>query len=174
MSLDGYCDHTAIIPDEEIHDHYTELLRNSGQTLYGRITYELMKYWKELVENPSGKKSMDEFALEMNRIPKLVFSHTLKELDWNTASLAKGTLEEEVLALKQQPGKDVLIGSRSLIIQAMNLHLIDELQLCVHPVIVGSGLSLFGNIKERTPLKLLRTKTFGCGAVIFYYQPDLI
>ncbi len=172
MTIDGFCDHTAIIPDEQIHQHYTDLLSNGGVILYGKITYQLMEFWKPLAINPSGEKSMDEFAVVMDRIPKIVFSHTLKEVDWESATLANRTLMEEVAELKQQAGKDILVGSKSLIIQLMKLNLIDELQLCVHPVIAGSGLLLFENLTDRIALKLSKTKTFGSGAVILYYEPE--
>ena len=171
MTLDGFCDHTAVIPDEEIHQHYTELLGNADVILYGRITYQLMEYWQTLVKNPSGEKSMDDFAMAIDKIPKIVFSHTLKNTEWDSAKLSNQAIEEEVLELKQQSGKDIFVGSRSLIIQLMKLNLIDEYQLCVHPVIAGSGLPLFENINDRTILKLIKTKTFSGGAVILYYEP---
>ena len=171
MTLDGFCDHTVIIPDEEIHQHYTELLNEGDAILYGRITYQLMEYWQPLVKNPSGEKTMDDFALAIDKIPKIVFSHTLKNVEWGSAKLANLAIEEEVLELKQQPGRDILVGSRSLIIQLMKLNLIDEFQFCVHPVVVGSGLPLFENINDRTILKLIKTKTFSGGAVTLYYEP---
>lgn len=171
MTLDGFCDHTAIIPYEEIHQHYADLLSNADTILYGRITYQLMEFWRTLVENPSGEKSMDDFAIVMNKTPKIVFSHTLKNVDWQSARLANRDLEEEVLELKQQSGKDIFVGSRSLIIQLMKLNLIDKYQLCVHPVVAGGGLPLFENINDRTVLKLVKTKTLRGGAVILYYEP---
>ena len=171
MTLDGFCDHTAIIPDEEIHQHYADLLSNADTILYGRITYQLMEFWRTLVENPSGENSMDDFAVVIDKIPKIVFSHTLKNVEWESAKLANRDLEEEVLELKQQSGKDILVGSRSLIIQLMKLNSIDEYQLCVHPVVAGSGLPLFENINDRTILKLIKTKTFSGGAVTLYYEP---
>lgn len=171
MTLDGYCDHTAMIADDEIHEHYTDVLRNSGTLLYGRKTYQLMEFWPPLVKNPSGNKAMDDFAVVMDNIPKIVFSRTLKDLEWSTAILAKGGLKEEVLALRQQSGNDVLVGSPSLIVELTQLGLIDEYQLSVQPTIVGSGLALFKNITDRVDLKLLKTKTFGCGAVTLYYEP---
>lgn len=173
MTLDGFCDHTAIIPDEEVHQHYTDLLNNGGVVLYGRITYQLMQFWQTLITNPSGEKSMDDFAIAIDKIPKIVFSHTLKNTGWDSAKLANQSIEEEVAALKQSRNdgsKDIFIGSRSLIIQLMKLHLIDELQLCVHPVIAGSGLPLFENINDRTVLTLTKTKIFSGGAVTLYYQ----
>ena len=73
MTLDGFCDHTALIADEEIHQHYNELLSNADTLLYGRITYQLMEYWQSVVKNPTGDKSTDEFALAIDHIPKIVF-----------------------------------------------------------------------------------------------------
>lgn len=173
MTLDGFCDHTTSVADDEIHQHYSELLRNSGTIVYGRIAYQLMEsHWPALVTNPSGNKSTDEFAVLMDNIPKVVFSHTLKNVEWKSAKLAKGSIEEEVLALKQQPGKDILVGSRSLIVSLLNLNLIDEFQLCVQPIIAGGGLSLFKNINDRIDLRLLKTKTFNSsGSILFYYEP---
>ena len=172
MTLDGFCDHTAVIADEEIHQHYADLLSNADAVLYGRITYQLMQYWQNLVKNPSGEKSMDNFAMAMDKIPKIVFSRTLKNTEWESAKLANRDIEEEALELKQQSGKDIFVGSRSLIIQLMELNLIDEYQLCVHPVIAGSGLPLFENINDRTIFKLIKTKTFSGGAVTLYYEPS--
>ena len=77
MTLDGFCDHTAGIPDEEIHQHYTELLGRGDVILYGRITYQLMEFWRTLLENPSEEKSMNDFAMAIDKIPKIIFSHTL-------------------------------------------------------------------------------------------------
>jgi len=174
MTVDGFCDHTAGLPDEEIHQHYAELISDADAILYGRITYQLMQFWQTLVENPSGEKSMDDFAMAIDKVPKIVFSHTLKDTEWDSAKLSTLPLEEVVLELKQSRGlgsKAVFVGSRSLIIQLMKLNLIDEYQLCIHPVVEGKGLPLFENINNRTILKLIKTKTFSGGAVILYYEP---
>lgn len=171
MTLDGFCDHTAILPDPALHQHYADLLRDSDAVLYGRITYQLMEYWKTIVENPTGEKATDEFARIMHKIPKIVFSHTLTDVNWENAQLADRSLEEVVSELRQQAGKDILVGCRSLIIQLLELDLIDEFQLCVHPVLVGKGLPLFNQIKDRILLKLLHTKIFDSGAVVLYYEP---
>ncbi len=171
MTLDGFCDHTAISPDEEIHQHYADLLDKGDVVLYGRITYQLMQFWQTLVKNPSGEKSMDDFAMAIDKISKIVFSHTLKNTEWDSATLATRSLEEEVLELKQHSVKDILVGSRSLIMHLMKLNLLDEFQLCIHPVIVGTGLPLFENVNDRTTLKLIKTTTFSGGAVMLYYEP---
>ena len=171
MTLDGFCDHTAGLPDEEIHQHYTELLGQGDAILYGRTTYQLMEFWRTILDNPSEEKSMNDFATAIDKIPKIVFSRTIKNVEWESATIAKRELKDEVLELKQQSGKDIFVGSRSLIIQLIKLDLIDEFQLCVHPVVVGSGMPLFENIDQRTILKLIKTKIFRSGAIILYYDP---
>jgi dihydrofolate reductase len=114
---------------------------------------------------------MDDFAISIDKIQKLVFSNTLKDTDWESANLANRPLNEEILELKQQSGKDILVGSRSLIIQLLNSNLIDEFQICIHPVIEGKGLPLFDQIKHRTVFKLVKTKSLNSGATVFYYEP---
>ena len=170
MTLDGRCDHTAMIADEEIHQHYSDLLRSADTVIYGRITYQLMEYWKSVVENPTGNKSTDEFAVALDNISKIVYSRTLKNVDWKNTALKTEVIKEEILDLKQQAGKAILVGSPSLILALTHLELIDEYQLGVQPTVLGSGLPLFKNIKDRIDLKLLKTKTFGCGAIALYYE----
>jgi len=172
MTLDGFFDHTAMIADEEIHQHYNELLRNADTLIYGRITYQLMEsYWPSVVKSPTGNKPMDEFAVLIDNISKIVFSRTLKSVHWKNTELKKEIIKEEVLKLKQQAGKNILVGSPSLIVALAQLDIIDEYQLAVQPTILGTGLPLFKNIRDRVDLKLLKTKTFGCGAVAMYYEP---
>lgn len=172
MTLDGFCDHTAgIIADEELHDHYADLMNKAGVLLYGRITYQLMQFWQTLLENPSDEKSMNDFAISIDKVDKIVFSNALTDTGWNTARLSNRPLDEEVLELKKQQGGDIFVGSRSLIIQLLDSNLIDEFQLCVHPVIEGKGLPLFDQIKERTTFKLTKTKSLKSGATVFYYEP---
>ena len=172
MTLDGFCDHTAMIADDEIHEHYNELLRSGDTLIYGRITYQLMEsYWPTVVKNPTGNKPEDEFAVLIDNISKIVFSRTLKNVEWKNARVAKKSIKEEILELKQQPGKDIFVGSPSLIVAVLNLNLVDEFQISVQPIIVGKGLPLLKNINDRINLKLFRTKTFSCGAVTHYYEP---
>jgi dihydrofolate reductase len=171
MTLDGFCDHTAGIADDDLHQHYTDLLRSAGTALYGRITYQLMEYWPTVLKKPTGNKSTDEFAVVIDNIPKVVFSHTLKSVDWKTARVAKRGLEDEVSALRQEEGKDILVCSPSLIVALTNLNLIDEYQLCVHPVVAGKGLPLFKNMDDKIVFTLLKTKTLSSGAIVLYYEP---
>jgi dihydrofolate reductase len=176
VTLDGFCDHTSMIGDDEIHQHYNELLRSAGTLIYGRITYQLMEsYWPTVVKNPSGNKPTDEFAVTINDIQKIVFSRTLKNVAWKNARLAKGNIKEEIVELKQSRdfgSRDILVGSPSLIVTLLNLDLIDEFQLCIQPIIAGKGLSLLKNINDRIDLKLLKTKTLNSsGSIILYYEP---
>lgn len=175
MTLDGFCDHTAMIADDEIHQHYNELLRNADTLIYGRITYQLMEsYWPSVVKHPTGNKPTDKFAVLIDNISKIVFSRTLKNVDWKNTELKNEVIKEEVLELKQSRNcgsKNILVGSPSLIVALTHLDLIDEYQLGVQPIVLGSGLQLFKNMKDRINLKLLKTKTFGCGALTLYYEP---
>lgn len=171
MTLDGFCNHTAMIADDETLQHYVELLSNTGILLYGRTTYELMEsYWPTVVKDPTGNKPRDEFAVLIDNSSKIVFSRTLKKVDWKNTTLKNELIKEEMLDLKRAAGKDILVGSPSLIVAFTNLGLIDEYQIAVQPTILGSGLSLFKDVRERVNLKLLKTKTFGCGSVLFYYE----
>ncbi len=172
MTLDGFCDHTAVIADDELHQHYNELLSTADTMLWGRITYQLMEsYWPTIVQNPTGNKPEDEFAVLIDNISKIVYSRTLKNVDWKNTRLKSEVNKEEVLELKRQAGKNMLVGSPSLITALTQLDLIDEYQLCVQPIILGRGLPLFKNVKGRMNLKLLKTKSFGSGAVTLYYEP---
>jgi dihydrofolate reductase len=177
ITIDGFCDHTAGIADAALHQHYTDLLRSGSVILYGRKTYQLMEsYWPTVVKNPTGEKEIDEFGLALQDIKKIVFSRTLKSLTWENVTLAKSNLKDEVLSLKQ--GKEdnngsIFIGSPSLIAALTNLQLIDEYQLCIHPVVIGSGLPLFKDLKDKTIFKLVNTKLIGpSGAMVMYYEPS--
>ena len=172
ITLDGFCDHTAGIADDELHQHYADLLNSADTIIYGRITYQLMEsYWPTVVKNPTGNKPTDEFAIAIHNISKIVFSKTLKNVEWKNAKLVKRSIKEEVLELRQQEGKDIFVGSPGLISALTKFNLINEYQLCVHPVIAGNGLPLFKNITDRIILKLLKTKTFSAGQIILYYEP---
>lgn len=171
MTLDGVFDHTAGLPDDHIHRHYTRLLEAGDTILYGRITFQLMEFWRSILDHPTEDASMNEFAHAIDRISKIVFSRTLKEVGWESAVVAQQSLRETVLKLKQQPGKPIYAGSRSMIIQLLEMDLIDELQLCVYPVVEGKGRALFETIQERLLLKLVNTQAFENGSIVLHYKP---
>lgn len=173
LTLDGYCDHDVVTAGKEIHDHYANLVRNADTLLYGRATYHLMEYWRTIIDEPTGIEDMDNFAQAIDQTPKIVFSNTLKNVNWPSARLATKSLGETVRGFKKdgRNDKEVFICSPSLITQLTSLNLIDEFQLCIHPVIAGRGLPLFKNITEKITLKLVNTKVFESGAVIHYCEP---
>ena len=171
MSLDGYCDHTGMVADEGLHEHFNEVLRNAGALLYGRITYQLMESaWPAIVQHPTGNKPLDEFAVLIDNIPKIVYSRTLQQVDWKNSTLKSEINKEEIIALKQKTGKNMFVGSPGLIVSLTNLGVIDEYHLCIHPVVMGNGLPLFKNIHDSIKLSLLKTKTLDGGQVVLYYE----
>src|SRR5688572_16104438 len=101
MTLDGFCDHTAGNADDELHAHYTDLIRNAGPLLYGRVTFQLMEYWPTVVKNPTGNKETDDFANAIDDATKIVFSRTLKSVDWRNTELKRELIKEEIMKLKQ-------------------------------------------------------------------------
>jgi dihydrofolate reductase len=157
MTLDGYCDHTSMTADNELHEHYNDLLRGADTLIYGRTTFQLMEsYWPSVVENPTGDKPTDEFAVVIDDISKIVYSRTLKSVEWKNSELKHEIDKEEILELKRRGGKNIVVGSPSLIVALGNIGLVDEYQLGVQPTVVGGGLQLFTNVDERIDLTLLK------------------
>jgi dihydrofolate reductase len=139
-----------------------------GTLLFGRITYELMaSFWP----TPFAAESMPLVAQQMNNLPKVVFSRTLDKASWNNTKLVKGDMTGEIRRMKQEPGEDMVIfGSGSLVSQLAQAGLIDEYQIVVDPVALGQGRTMFDGIKEKLPLKLTKTRTFGNGNVLLCYE----
>jgi dihydrofolate reductase len=172
MTLDGFCNHTAVIADDDLHQQANELLKSADTILFGRVTYQLMESgWPPILQNPTGNKPADEFAVLIDNIKKIVFSGTLKSVDWKNTELARENIKDEVLTLTRLPGKNIIVGGPSLIISSMKLDLIDEYQFCVQPIILGAGRPLFKDIEDRINLKLIRSKTFNSGVVTLIYEP---
>ncbi|WP_276502061.1 dihydrofolate reductase family protein [Terrimonas pollutisoli] len=123
------------------------------------------------MQHPTGVSSVDEFAVLIDNVPNLVFSHTLKTVSWKNTRLVNGDMKEEVTQLKQQPGKNLLVGSPSLIAGMMQWGLIDEFRFCVQPIVLGKGLPLFKNIAERIDLKSLKATPHLSSAIPLFYEP---
>lgn len=171
MTLDGFCDHTAMIADDELHENVNAMMRTVDTIIFGRVTYQLMEAaWPAIVKNPTGNKPIDDFAVIMDNMHKIVYSRTLSSVEWNNSELATRDFETEVQRLKKLPGKNIGVGGPSIIIAMMQLDLIDEYQFCIHPVVLGKGLPLFRNIKDQINLRLLEVKRYGSGAVNFTYE----
>jgi dihydrofolate reductase len=170
ISLDGYCGHESGIADDELHAYFTALLRESGVHIFGRDTYHLMyPFWHDVAVNGSETELVNEFARIFDAIPKIVFSTTMKSAEWNNTTLLHGNLREEIIKLKEQPGKDIAIGSLKIASQAASWDLIDEYHLVFHPVFAGKGPRLFDTSVNAT-VKLVGTKTFGSGVVALHYK----
>lgn len=137
----------------------------SDALMMGRVNYqEWSAYW------PS---SNDEFAAFMNNTTKYVVSNTLDTPTWNNSTLITGDIAAEITKLKQQPGKDISIsGSGTLVQSLLQLNLLDELRLMIHPIVVGSGKRLFPDGVPTKPLKLVDSQTFSTGVLYVTYQPD--
>lgn len=174
VSLDGFFegpDHELDwhIVDDEFNEFALQQLNDVDTILFGRRTYQLMaSYWP----TQAGREDEPHIADKMNSLPKIVFSTTLETADWSNTRLIKHNALEEVSKLKEQPGKDVAIfGSSDLTVSLLKRGLVDEVRVVISPVVLGSGRLLFDGIGEKVNLRLLRTRTFGSGNVLFCYQP---
>lgn len=176
LSLDGFAagpngELDWILYDEELEKYAEEVVSTVGAALYGRVTYHMMEYWRTVLSNPSATKHEIDHAHWIENIPKFVFSKSLDQVDWNNTRLIKDNIAEEIQKLKQQPGKDLVIfGSPGLAQTFMQLDLIDAYQLTVNPVILGSGIPLFNNHKDKTKLKLVESRTLGSGVLGLHYE----
>jgi dihydrofolate reductase len=173
ITLDGCCDHTKHVPDEAVMEHYTRLLRDdAGLIVYGRKTYQLMvPYWPEIAKNQSETKAENEFALAFDSLDKIVFSRSLDRAEDKNTRIVRTDLRDEILKLKQEPGKNILVGGVDIPSQLMELGLIDEYRFVVTPIIAGEGKRLFEgvNLPEKCQLKLVESKTFKSGCVALRY-----
>jgi dihydrofolate reductase len=170
ITIDGYCGHESGIADDELHEYFTGLLRDSDVEILGRNTYQLMyPYWHDVAMNQSESKVINEFARTFDSIPKIVFSTTLKSVEWNNTILLRSNLQEEILKLKQQPGKNISIGALNIASQVAQWNLIDEYHFVVHPIIAGEGPRLFESGGQHS-LELIDSKTFRSGVVALHYK----
>src|SRR5215510_9615371 len=170
ITIDGCSGHEYGIADDELHEYFTGLLRDSGVEIFGRNTYNLMyPYWHDVAVNQSETKATNEFARTFDSIPKIVFSTTLKSVEWNNTILLRSNLQEEILKLKKQPGKSISIGGLNIASQVAQWNLIDEYHFVVHPIIAGEGPRLFESGGQHS-LELLDSKTFHSGAVALHYK----
>ena len=170
ITIDGYCGHETGIANDELHEYFTRLLQDSGVDIFGRNTYHLMyPYWHDVAVNQSETKTINEFARTFDSMPKIVFSTTLKSVEWNNTTLLHSNLREEIMKLKQQPGKSIFIGGLNIASQVAEWNLIDEYHFVVHPIIAGKGPRLFGSV-ENLKLNLVESKTFRSGVVALHYK----
>ncbi|MBS1910853.1 MAG: dihydrofolate reductase family protein [Bacteroidetes bacterium] len=155
--------------DPEFQEFVQGNARSGGMLLFGRRTYQMMSgFWP----TPMAMERDPIVAERMNALPKVVFSRTLDEATWNNTTLVKGDLATEVRAMKSRPGEHMaILGSVSIVAQLAQAGLIDEYQVVVNPIVLGSGLRMFEGIETRLHLKLVSERTFRNGNVLLIYNP---
>ena len=172
ITLDGCCDHTKQFADDETHEFFTRLLRDADLQVFGRKTYELMvPYWPEVLKNQSATKADTEFARAFVSINKIVFSRSLAGAEDKNTRIVRTDLHGEILKLKQEPGKNILVGGISVPSQLIELGLVDEYLFVIGPIIAGEGRRLLEGVSlpERLQLRLVESKIFRSGSVALRY-----
>jgi dihydrofolate reductase len=170
-SLDGYCDHTLFKPGEEVHAYFTSMINEVDLIVFGRIMYQLMfPFWANVAKDQSGSADENRFAQRLTAIDKVVLSRSLDKVEDNTR-IVRSNPVEELLNLKQQPGRKISVDSVSLLPALITAGVIDEFHLVVHPVLVGKGRQLLdgGSLQENLDLKLVNTIVFKSGCVALHY-----
>jgi dihydrofolate reductase len=172
ISLDGCCDHTRQVADDETHEYFTDLLREVDLLVFGRITYQLMvPFWPEVAKSQSMTKASNEFAQAFDSINKIVFSRSLDGAEDRNTRIVRTNLHDEILRLKQEQGKHILVGGVSVPSQLIELGLVDEYRFVVGPIIAGEGRRMLEGVSlpERLQLKLVESKFFKSGCVALRY-----
>ncbi|WP_434739479.1 dihydrofolate reductase family protein [Micromonospora sp. SH-82] len=171
VTLDGCCDHRAIVPDEEMHRHHVGNLERADALLFGRVTYEMMEAaWRPPVPTDSGPDWTRPFARTIDAAKKYVVSRTLEHVDWN-AELVRGDLARAVVQLKQNSDRGILVGGVQLAAALTELGLIDEYEFMVHPAVAGHGPTVFAGLSRPVDLKLVSRSELGSGAMVMRYEP---
>ncbi len=173
VSLDGFIaapggDIAWGVPDQELHLFHNRRVRELGVQLCGRRLYETMLYW-DTPEALQGGPERVEFAEVWRAMPKIVFSRKLRSVEGNYR-LAERDIAEEVARLKRESGKDIEVGGATLASTCVRLNLIDEYQLFISPIVLGSGTPYFPPLDERIELELVETRTFGSRVVYVRYR----
>ncbi|NII29190.1 dihydrofolate reductase [Pseudoflavitalea sp. X16] len=173
VTIDGCCDHTKGTGGEELHEYFTQLMRDVDLLVYGRITYQLMvPFWPDVAKNHSGQTTaMNDFAQAFDSINKIVFSQSLDSAEEKNTRIVRSNLQDEILKLKQEQGKNILTGGVALPAQLIELGLVDEYHIVVHPVVAGEGRRVSEGIsfQESLPVRLVESKVFKSGCVALHY-----
>jgi dihydrofolate reductase len=173
ITLDGCCDHTKMIADEETHEYFTQLMRDVDLFVFGRKTYQLMvPYWPDIAKSHSETKAENEFADTFVSINKIVFSRSLDSAEGQNTKIVRTKLQDEILKLKQEHGKNILIGGVAIASQLIELGLVDEYHFVVQPIVAGEGRRLLERISlpEKLQLKLIKSKIFKSGCAALHYM----
>jgi dihydrofolate reductase len=175
VTLDGCCDHRAIIPDEDLHRHAAENLARADALLFGRVTYEMMEAaWREPARTGARPEWMqpwmEPFARTIDAAKKYVVSSRLTSVDWN-AELVRGDLGMAVQQLKRESGRGLFVAGVKLALALTEMGLIDEYEFIVHPRLAGHGPTLFAGLPKHVDLKLVGRLELGSGAMALRYEP---
>ncbi len=172
ITLDGCVDHTKQLANEELLDHYAQLLQEIDLQIFGRKTYQLMvPYWPDVLNNQSETRAETEFARAFVSTHKIVFSRTLASAEDRNTRIVRTDLRDEILRLKQEQGKSILVGGVNIPSQLTELGLVDEYRFVVQPIIAGEGRRLFDRVSlpQRLQLKLVESKVLKSGGVALRY-----
>jgi dihydrofolate reductase len=172
ITLDGCCDHTKQMADEETHEYFTELMREADLQVFGRKTYELMvPFWPEVAKNQSMTKASNEFARAFDSVKKVVFSRSLDRAEDRNTRIVRTNLRDEIVKLKQEQGKSILVGGVSVASQLIELGLVDEYRFVVSPILAGAGRRLLEEVSlpEKFRLRLVESKIFKSGCIALRY-----
>ena len=172
LTLDGCFDHTKMSGDDDMLEYWTHVLRDADLLVYGRITYQLMvPFWPDVAKSHSMGKASNDFADTFDSLDKVVFSRSLEGSEDKRTRIVRTDLQDEILKLKQQEGKDILLGGVALPSQLIALGLVDEFLFVVHPVIAGEGRRLMEGIslQESLRLTLVGSKSHKSGFVALRY-----
>jgi dihydrofolate reductase len=179
ISLDGFVagvngEMDWIKVDEEIFDHVRKRISEGDTGLYGRVTYQMMEnYWPTAADKPTASRHEIEHSKWYKEAHKVVLSKTMKEAGLTNTTIISQNVSEGINKIKQQEGKDILLfGSPTATHSLIQLNLIDGYWLFVNPIILGKGIPLFSDIKEKIKLKLLTTRQFTCGVTELSYTVD--
>jgi len=171
VTLDGCIDHTQGIADEELHDHWTQLMDRSGAMLFGRITYELMEAaWPAVARDDEAPRAMREWAQKLEAKAKYVVSTKRSDFPWKNTFKVEGDLSEAISALKAKTERGVLVGAPKLATTLEELGLIDEYHILVHPIIVGRGPTLFHGLSSARHLELQSSQRFKSGVQALHFR----
>ncbi len=158
--------------DDALFDFVGTMTERADTALYGRVTYEMMQgYWPTAADKPNPTKHEKEHSAWYNKVPKVVLSRTMDETGLQHTTIISDQLSDNIRKLKEQEGENILIfGSPRASQSLLNEGLIDEFWLFVNPIILGEGMPLFKDVTGTTPLKLVESKTFGCGVIALHYE----
>jgi dihydrofolate reductase len=171
-TLDGCVDHTKQTVDDEKLEYFTHLTREADLQVFGRKTYQLMvPYWPEVLKNKSETKADTEFARAFDSIDKVVFSRSLNSVEDRNTRIVRGNVRDEMLKLKHEQGKNILLGGVDISSQLIELGLVDEYRFVVGTIVAGEGRRLLEGVSlpERLQLKLVESKIFKSGSVALRY-----